>query len=61
MLAPHQNNRNIVYAKAYMGNILWWAGTETAQQYGGYMDGMVESGLWAAHAVFKTMVEPIIG
>ena len=49
-LSPHQNNGDALFTKGYLGNKLWWAGTETAQNYGGYMDGAIESGLCAANA-----------
>jgi len=50
-LLPHQNNGHYLYTKGYMNERLFWAGTETAQQFGGYMDGAVEAGLRAAKAI----------
>ncbi|WP_288072517.1 hypothetical protein [Hydrotalea sp.] len=29
-LSPHQNNGDALFTKGYLGNKLWWAGTETA-------------------------------
>jgi monoamine oxidase len=52
-LLPHQNNGHYLYTNSYMNERLFWAGTETAQQFGGYMDGAVEAGLRAARAILQ--------
>jgi monoamine oxidase len=40
---PHQNNGHPVFQQSYFGGKLFIAGTETAVQYPGYMEGAVES------------------
>jgi monoamine oxidase len=42
-IAPHQNNGHPIYQKAYFDNKLYIAGSETAPQFPGYMDGAVSS------------------
>lgn len=44
-LFAHQNNGHEVFQKGYWGDQLWFAGTETAPSFGGYMDGAIESAL----------------
>lgn len=45
---PHQNNGNPRYQKAWLSGKLLIAGSETAPQYPGYMEGAVQSAEWAA-------------
>ena len=40
-LAPHVNNGHPVFAKGYMNNKLFFTGTETSKQFGGYMEGAI--------------------
>lgn len=40
-LAAHKNNSHAIYNQKYMNNKLIIAGTETASQYAGYMEGAV--------------------
>lgn len=42
-ILPHQNNGHTIYQKGYLGNKIFIAGTETATQYPGYMEGAVRS------------------
>lgn len=42
---PHQNNGHSVYQKAYWNGQLYLAGTETATDFPGYMEGAVRSAL----------------
>ncbi|MEL7219796.1 MAG: FAD-dependent oxidoreductase [Bacteroidota bacterium] len=42
-LLPHQNNGNPLLRTQYWGDRLLFAGSETAPQYPGYMDGAIES------------------
>jgi monoamine oxidase len=42
---PHQNNGHILLQESYMNNKLFFSGTETATQFGGYMEGAVISAL----------------
>ncbi len=40
---PHQNNGHILLQKSYMNSKLYFSGTETATEFGGYMEGAVSS------------------
>jgi len=40
---PHQNNGHPIFNKAYLNDKLWVAGSETAGQNPGYMEGAVRS------------------
>ena len=40
---PHQHNGHHIYRESYLNNKLWIAGSETAAQYPGYMEGAVRS------------------
>ena len=48
---PHQNNGNTQYQKAWLNGKLLIAGSETAPQYPGYMEGAVQSAQWVAEFV----------
>ena len=48
-LAPHQNNGHPIYGQAYMDGKLFIAGSETATEYAGYMEGAVRSALRVYH------------
>ena len=50
---PHQNNGHEVYQKAYLHNRLFIAGTETAQNFGGYMEGSVRSAQVVVNEILK--------
>ncbi|MCB0572306.1 MAG: FAD-dependent oxidoreductase [Phaeodactylibacter sp.] len=45
---PHQNNGHPLFAKPVMDGRFFLAGAETSPEFGGYMDGAVFSGRWAA-------------
>lgn len=45
---PHQNNGNPQYQKAWLKGRLLIAGSETAPQYPGYMEGAIQSAEWVA-------------
>lgn len=47
---PHQNNGNAIFSKEYFNNRLYIAGSETASQFPGYMEGAIFS---ANQIVFK--------
>jgi monoamine oxidase len=40
-IRPHQNNGHPFFAKSHWDNKLFFAGTETSNVYGGYMDGAI--------------------
>jgi monoamine oxidase len=42
---PHQNNGHLLLQKSYMNNRLFFSGTETDTEFGGYMEGAVNSAL----------------
>ena len=50
---PHQNNGHPVFQQPYFGGKLFIAGTETAAQYPGYMEGAVGSARHVAQQLEK--------
>lgn len=50
---PHQNNGNLQYQQAWLGGKLLIAGSETAPEYPGYMEGAVQSAKWVAAFIKK--------
>lgn len=50
---PHQNNGHPLFRESYCGNRLFFAGTETANQYPGYMEGAVIAAENAAKDILK--------
>lgn len=50
---PHQNNGHEVYRKTYFEGSLFVAGSETAAQFPGYMEGAVRSANFVAEALTK--------
>ena len=50
-ILPHQNNGHAAYQQSYFNGRLFIAGSETAQQFPGYMEGAVRS----AQAVFQSL------
>jgi len=52
-LFPHQNNGNTQYQKVWLDGRLLIAGSETAPQYPGYMEGAVQSAEWVADFIEK--------
>ena len=42
-MLPHHNNGHPIYRKSYLGGQFFVAGSETAEQYPGYMDGAISS------------------
>ncbi len=47
-ILPHQHNGHPVFRQPYLEGRLLLAGSETADEYPGYMDGAVRSAEWAA-------------
>ncbi len=47
-ILPHQNNGHPIFAKPILDGRFFLAGSETSPEFGGYMDGAVFSGRWAA-------------
>ena len=50
---PHQNNGHPLFREAYCDNRLFFAGTETAKQYPGYMEGAVIAAENVVHTILK--------
>lgn len=42
-IVPHYNNGHLVYQKPYLNEKLWIAGSETARNFPGYMEGAIRS------------------
>jgi monoamine oxidase len=40
---PHQNNGHAIFSESYLDDSVFFAGSETATQFGGYMEGAVIS------------------
>lgn len=50
---PHQNNGHPLFRESYCDNRLFFAGTETANQYPGYMEGAVIAAENTVKAILK--------
>ena len=50
---PHQNNGHPLFRESYCENRLFFAGTETANQFPGYMEGAVLAAENAVNAILK--------
>ncbi|WP_369769705.1 flavin monoamine oxidase family protein [Flavobacterium sp. WC2416] len=50
---PHQNNGHPLFRESYCENRLFFAGTETANQFPGYMEGAVIAAENAVNAILK--------
>lgn len=50
---PHQNNGHPLFRESYCDNRLFFAGTETANQYPGYMEGAVIAAQNTAETILK--------
>ena len=51
---PHQHNGHLVFREPYLDGRLLIAGSETADQFPGYMDGAVRSAAWVAAEIAQT-------
>ena len=45
-ILPHQNNGHPIFRQPFMNEKLWIAGSETAEQFAGYMDGAIRSAIY---------------
>jgi monoamine oxidase len=45
---PHQNNGHLLLQHGYLGNRLYFCGTETSPVFGGYMEGAIQATMRAA-------------
>ncbi|MCL6217265.1 flavin monoamine oxidase family protein [Zunongwangia pacifica] len=48
---PHQNNGHPIFQNSYLDHKLFFCGTETANEFPGYMEGAIQS----AHRVFNSL------
>ncbi len=48
---PHENNGHPLYQASYLQDRLFFAGSETSSQFGGYMDGAVSSAMRVVNQV----------
>ena len=55
-LLPHQNNGHPVFNGSFMGGKLILTGAETANTYGGYMDGAVRAANLATEKLFSQVL-----
>jgi len=54
-LPSHHNNGHHVFQSGYWENQLWFAGTETSINYGGYMEGAIQSAQNTAQRIFQNL------
>jgi len=52
-IMPHQNNGHAIYRRSYLDGTFFVAGSETAAQYPGYMDGAVRSAYFIYQEIQK--------
>ena len=52
-IMPHQNNGHTIYRQGFLDGRFFVAGSETAAQYPGYMDGAVRSAYFIHQAIQK--------
>ncbi|MBZ5856033.1 flavin monoamine oxidase family protein [Flavihumibacter profundi] len=52
-LPPHHKNGHAIFQDNYMNNKLFLSGTETSTQYGGYMDGAIQSAKSVANKIIQ--------
>ena len=52
-LRPHFNNGHFLFEKSYMNDKLFFTGTETSKEFGGYMEGAVVAAKSVAEKVLK--------
>jgi len=50
-LLPHQNNGHSVFRMPYLNNQLFIAGSETAPNFPGYMEGAIQSAYWVSQQI----------
>lgn len=60
-LLPHQNNGHAIFRNDYWGGRLIIAGSETAPQFPGYMDGAVQSGRFISQRIQALLNAPPAG
>jgi len=54
-ILPHQNNGHPIYQNAFFDGKLWIAGSETAAQFPGYMEGAVRSAKFVSEHISDTI------
>ena len=59
MLRPHQNNGHPLLQQGYMNGKLYFAGTETATEHAGYMEGAIQSAKRMARSLTDIATTPI--
>ena len=52
-IAAHQNNGHPIYQDSFWENSLFFAGTETSPNYGGYMEGAIQSAKITAQKIIN--------
>jgi monoamine oxidase len=57
---PHQNNGHTIFSKPLLKNRFYLAGSETAEQYPGYMEGAVRSTQRVAKQIVETHFDNIL-
>lgn len=57
---PHQYNGHPLYRESYFDDRLYFAGSETAQAFPGYLDGAVERGIVMTQMIQKWDIEATI-
>lgn len=54
-LPGHYNNGHPIYQNAFWENSLWLAGTETSPNFGGYMEGAIQSAISTANKIYNNI------
>lgn len=52
-LPPHYNNGHPIYQDSYWDEALFFSGTETSTQYGGYMEGAIQSAKYVTDKIYN--------
>lgn len=54
-LPSHYNNGHSIYQTSFWGNSFFLAGTETSPNYGGYMEGAIQSAILTSEKIYNTI------
>jgi monoamine oxidase len=55
-LPSHYNNGHPIYQNSFWGNSFFMAGTETSPNYGGYMEGAIQSAILTTEKIYNTII-----
>jgi monoamine oxidase len=55
-LPSHYNNGHPIYQNAFWGNSFFMSGTETSPNFGGYMEGAIQSAILTSEKINNTII-----